>query len=195
MKLANIVCIFLLVSLSINQDSFGQENKYSLSALIGTVAYGWPTEGGGWAKGTNYSLSGEYKLFESMDLALQADYSSFRFTEEYGGSIDIKNLRNRVYSFSGEIIPKLWVFNIVLGGGVSYQKADAVMYPSYVYEGKTIESHQLVKGEDNFRVHGVVGFGGDIKIIKEISLVLQTRFIIRSEYSLWFGETGLKYNF
>ncbi|MGE5400364.1 MAG: hypothetical protein ACM3S2_08165 [Ignavibacteriales bacterium] len=54
MKLTNIAFILLLASLSVNQESFSQENKYSASALIGTAAYGWPTEGGGWVKGTNY---------------------------------------------------------------------------------------------------------------------------------------------
>lgn len=192
MKFLNMVFLLLLVVFSIDQVSFGQGNKYSASILIGTGEYGWPTEGGGWVKGTNYSLSGGYKLFAikdfplQMDLALQADYTSYRFTEEYAGSIDILNLRNRVYSFSGEIVPKLGVFNIILGGGVSYQKADAVRYTG---------GPQLIKGEDNFRTHGVFGLGGDIKIIKEISLVLQTRFIMRRDYALWFWETGLKYNF
>lgn len=195
MKSAGIVLVLFFTSLFINRESFGQENKYSLSALIATGAYGWPTGGGGWGGGINYSLSGGYRLFESMDIALQADYTSYRFTERIYTELDNSYQRNRVYSFSGEIIPKWGFLNIILGGGVSYQKADAVKFNYYDSKEKRTGTHQVVKGEDNFRGHGVFGFGGDIKIIKEISLILQTRFIIRSEYALWFGETGVKYNF
>lgn len=203
MKLTSRAFILLFAVLFISRESFCQEAKnkeinYNVSALIGTAAYSWPTYGEGGLHGVNYSLSAGIQLSETVNFAIQVDYSSFRIAEDKESEIEVSYQPYPIYSFSGEIIPKLWGgLNIILGGGVFYQKTGTILY--HVYNSKEkiefTERRAEYEGVDIPKFHGVFGFGGDIKLNKALSLLLQTRFFIRNDHYAWFMETGLKYNF
>lgn len=202
MKLTYLPFILLFAVLFISRESFSQEVNNqeingNISALIGTASYSWPTLGGGGLAGMNYSISGGIQLSENVTFTIQADYTPFGITDRSEGDIEVSYQPNPIFSFSGEIIPKLWGgLNIILGLGVSSQKGGAIQY--HYYNSKENRSYteqgEEITGADGPKAHGIFGFGGDIKLSKALSMPFQTRFFI-ANYGGWLLETGLKYNF
>ncbi|HEX2869159.1 MAG TPA: hypothetical protein VHO03_19105 [Ignavibacteriales bacterium] len=202
MKMTNLLFILLFIVLFINRESFSQEVKPqetngSLSALIGTASLAWPTLGGGGLSGINYSFSGGIQLSENVSFTIQADFTSFGVTDRAEGDIQVSYQPNPIFSFAGEIVPKLWGgLNVILGLGVSSQKGGAIPY--HYYNSKenrsyTVETEEMT-GAEGSKAHGIIGFGGDIKLSKALFMPLQARFFI-ANYGGWILETGLKYKF
>jgi hypothetical protein len=159
---------------------------------MGAVEYGWPLGGDGWGHGINYSLSGEYEFNESFSTLIRTDYIILKYTQPLY-SVPGDNARNKIICFTGEIKPKIWIFNILLGFGVSYQNVDEIKYDYIDKPAQVKRTHYIVEGDHNLRTHFLLGIGSNIKILQNLDVLLQMRLLLRKVYVPSIVEVGLRY--
>ncbi|MBA4406344.1 hypothetical protein C0389_03625 [bacterium] len=190
---SRICIIFILASVTAN---YAQEKNLSVFLLTGSAnpsTGGFTVSGSGgtlgpWKSGFQLTAGIEYPLDKKFSVRGMINYSRHSYDD-----FSTRWLKNNDPVFSmfdiwGDLKLNIWRFYLHLGAGFSFQNGEAV---SIWYEGKRMPMYESPERK-NVLFTGLLGFGVDVKIYSQFSLIAEADILMR-EYAGASASLGVKY--